>query len=121
MDERASCRTVVDLEIDASVDGLPLRLMVYDLSMDGCMVDTRGASLTAGDAPITLHFPQEVVITGTIAWSRGRVGGVRFDSPLHQAVVEHLGFKPKSESMQPFRDQFGRQLTRRGERFNICR
>lgn len=51
MDERASKREVVDLEVRAVRAGETFRALVYDLSVDGCMIATDGEpALCAGDA-----------------------------------------------------------------------
>lgn len=115
MDERASNRVVVDLELDANVAGQSVRVLVYDLSMDGCMIDTGGEQLPDRNAAVDLSFPHDLLITGTLAWAHGGVGGIKFKERLHQAVVEHLGFKPKSEFVQEFPDRFERPLSPRGQ------
>ena len=88
-------------------------MLVYDLAMDGCMIDTGGERLSDCNAAVDLFFPHDLLI-GTLAWAHGRVGGIKFKERLHQAVVEHLGFKPKSVFVQEFPDPFERPLSPRG-------
>lgn len=51
---------------------------------------------------------------GTVIWQWGRCVGVRFDAPIHEAVVRHVGFMPPvTVSRDEFhRDRFGRVLPR---------
>jgi hypothetical protein len=119
MDERASRRVVVDLQVGAKVNGRLLRLLAYDLSMDGCMVDTCGEPLPAAGNAITIQLADALEIAGTLVWTLGRFGGVQFAQRLKHNLVEELGFKPKSEMTVTFKDRFGRSLTLPGERFRL--
>lgn len=119
MDERASRRVVIDLTVQASISGRPGQLIAYDLSIDGCMVDTGDEPLPAAGTKIELQLPLDNRVTGALVWTHGRFGGVKFDERLAYALVEKLGFKPSSETWAGFRDRFGRPLALPGERFRL--
>jgi hypothetical protein len=109
MDERSATRVVVDLELNAAVEGHQSRVLAYDLSVDGCMM-----GLLEGPAPVSgtacdLSLPDGTLLRGTVAWSVGTQCGVQFAEPIHEAVVRHLGFKPSPQPTD-FHDKFGRLL-----------
>lgn len=87
-------------------------MLVYDLAMDGCMIDTGGERLSDCNAAVDLFFPHDLLI-GTLAWAHGRVGGIKFKERLHQAVVE-IWDSSRSPFVQEFPDRFERPLSPRG-------
>jgi len=119
MDERSSKREVLDLKVAGTFSGNPCCVLLYDLSMDGCMVDTdEKIAVRAGDT-IQLELPHAGTTEATFVWTRGRFGGAKFTSQLHQAIVAQLGFRPSSKPQTTFRDQFGRPVTMPGKRFRL--
>lgn len=94
MDERASMRVVVDLELDGVLNARELKVWVYDLSAQGCMVQTDGDPLPAEGQPIHLAFPLDRRVSGKLVWAKGTVAGVQFTDALDQGTVARLGFKP---------------------------
>lgn len=60
MDERGNKRVVVDLELDARVGSRVTRVLVYDLSIDGCMTESRAGQLPGPAAPSSCHCPTPV-------------------------------------------------------------
>jgi hypothetical protein len=118
MDERAYQRVVVDLEVLATVGARSMQVTVYDLSMDGCAIEARGDPLPAPSSAINLYIPDVNVTRGTLIWTQGHFGGVKFAERMHEELVQHLGFKPK-EKTAAFRDQFGRPLLIPGQRFSL--
>lgn len=119
MDERTAKREVVDPEVALTVNGKACRARLYDLSMDGCMIDIAGSfAAHAGDA-IGLDLPDAGAIQGTLIWTRGPFGGAKFTPRLHQQLVTRLGFHPRPQPASPFRDQFGRRLTHPRQRFSL--
>lgn len=119
VDERTSKREVVDMEVIGTSNGKACVALLYDLSMDGCMIDTGGRfALRAGDT-IQLELPHAGTTEAALIWTKGRYGGAKFVRRLHQAVVTQLGFRPCSQLDTKFRDQFGRPVTRPGQRFSL--
>jgi hypothetical protein len=119
MEERSTERVLVDLVVEASSLGKPLRVFMYDLSMDGCMIEACLDGLPRPETPINVYIPHANVTRGTLVWADGHIGGVRFNERMHEAVVLHLGFKSRLEEREGFRDRFGRPVSLRGERFNL--
>ena len=109
MDQRASERYVVDLELKGTLEARKLRACVYDLSMDGCMIEAEGTPLPERGQSLQLIFPQGIKVAGTLAWASNRNAGVQFSQRLNAAVVADLAFKPDPQRRQ-FVDQFGRNL-----------
>jgi hypothetical protein len=119
MDERNAPRQVVDLKVSGTFRGEPCCVSLYDLSMDGCMVDTGGRlALRAGDT-MQLDLPHAGATEATFLWTQGKVAGAKFSKRLHQAVVTQLGFRPSSKVETEFRDGFGRIVTLPGKRFSL--
>lgn len=120
MDDRGNKRVVVDLELDARVDSLVTRVLVYDLSIDGCMIEARTGQLPPTGGAIELPLPHVGLTTGTLAWAQGRYGGVLFTNRLHEAVVYDLGFKPTPDRGHPLQDRFGPSVLGRKARSRLA-
>ena len=118
MDERAYKRVVVDLDVAASVGTRSMRAMIYDLSMDGCLIEACDHPLPVQSSAIDLHILEGEVTRGTLIWTKGNFGGVKFADLMREAWVQHLGFRPRAQT-RDFRDQFGRQMLIPGQRFNL--
>lgn len=113
MDERDSERVVVDLELAARIDDRLARVLLHDLSVEGCMIEAKTELLPAIGGALEVSLPFAGWTAGTVAWAQGRWGGVLFVERLHEAVVHHLGFKPALEPAHMLRDQFGRAVLAR--------
>lgn len=111
MDERSNERVVTDLTIPATILGLGSEVHIYNLSIDGCMVEATSVALQT-DHILSLTFLDQITIQGRVIWRYGQYAGVRFLGELHPAVVEHLGFKPSLVSVERLvpRDRFDRPL-----------
>jgi len=112
LDERATRRVVVDVEVEARFDDHPCRVFVTDLSAGGCMIEMRSGDIIPGDR-LVLHFERLLDVAGRMVWMRGGIGGVQFNEHLHDAVVDRLGFFRRSDdSDDPAQlyDSFGRAL-----------
>jgi len=96
MDERASKRVIVDLEVEGILNHRSLQVWVYDLSANGCMLQAAGDPLPAEGQPIRLVFPGRRTVSGKLAWANGNVSGVQFTDALDEGVVAQLGFRPRS-------------------------
>lgn len=115
MERRKFDRVVVGIDIEISIRGLLEPVHLYDLSMDGCMIETSGAPNEAGD-PVSIDL-NGFTVEGAVIWSKGPCAGVQFASRLDEAVVAELGFRGAQQlSSEPFTDQFGRQLLSRSHR-----
>jgi hypothetical protein len=114
LDERASRREVVDIEVEAQIGGKPCRAFVYDLSCDGCSLELRGdGELRRGDL-VVLSFPSAGRVAGRIIWRIRLKGGVQFCERIGAAAVERLSFRPNLPDLADDRlfDGFGRPVPR---------
>ncbi|KHK93577.1 PilZ domain-containing protein [Novosphingobium malaysiense] len=111
MDERKYERVVADREIECIAAGLRSKVVLYDLSAGGCMIETRQLVLANG-ASVYLVLNHFLETSGQIAWQAEGHAGVQFGQMLNEAAVRFLGFSPSRqcfETMIP-RDRFGRLL-----------
>ena len=114
MDERASKRVVVDVEIDAQIGDRLCRAFVYDLSCDGCSLELlSGGALRRGDL-IVLSFPSAGRVAGRLIWQIRLNGGGQLSERIDPAAVEQLSFKPTLSVSADERlfDRFGRPVPR---------
>jgi len=111
MDARSWNRHLVEKEVKCRIDGERDFVFLYNLSAGGCMVERSVRPLLTGDG-VELDLCDFATAQGVVVWSVENSAGVRFDTPIHEAVVRHLGFNPPSlsfEEQEP-RDRFGRVL-----------
>lgn len=94
------------------VDGRSALISIYDLSSGGCRGRMINAAIRA-NASVQLDLAGFATANAHVVWqSEGNVG-LRFDPPIHDAIVRYFGFEPsqeKNDDIEP-RDQFGRRLT----------
>lgn len=111
MKSRASERVVADREVTCRFGGRKSIVLMYDLSVDGCMIDATDLEVTAGD-PILLDLLDERSTSGEVVWQKAGCAGIRFAEPLHPVLVQYLGFRQPAEPFQAKlpRDRFGRLL-----------
>lgn len=111
MDERSKVRTVADLLVPAETGGSNTQVCVHNLSSAGCLIETTTVAIAA-DEVIRLRFMDDISVDGYLVWQKGRLAGVRFSNELHQAVVEHLGFRVPAadKDLLVLKDRFGRPL-----------
>lgn len=109
--ERRHERHVVEVQVECFVQGESISLMIYDICVDGCCIDTGNARISPGEK-VYLKFLNGVGTEGTVVWNSDRYAGIKFASELHPAVVLQMGFRPVAGSMEDFvpRDRFGREL-----------
>jgi PilZ domain-containing protein len=119
VDERITKREVIDLEVALTFRGKLCRALLYDLSMDGCMIDTGGSFPLQADKTIQFELPHAGATEGTVIWTKGQFGGAKFTQRLDQALVTRLGFRPRPQPVTKLRDQFGRPLKKLGQRFSV--
>ena len=91
MERRAFKRAQTEVEVDARVSGRLSRVTLSDLSVNGCCLRTSNGFVEAGDT-IMLIFPDQIHMVGQVVWRDGRNAGVEFRTPMHEALVSHLGF-----------------------------
>lgn len=111
MDERSAERLVTDREVTCFFRGIPTKAFMYDLSVDGCMVDGLGASIAEGDV-LSLKFEEEIGAKGQVVWQRNGCAGIHFFESVHPVIVQYLGFRRPAEAFETKlpRDRFGRLL-----------
>ncbi|WP_330704475.1 PilZ domain-containing protein [Novosphingobium resinovorum] len=111
MDARNWNRHIVEKDVACVVDGARAQVFLYDLSLGGCMFEIAEDRDLQGRA-VAVELYEYETTAGQVVWQAGRCVGVRFDAPIHDAVVRHLGFVPPVvpfEEQAP-RDRFGRVL-----------
>jgi hypothetical protein len=91
-ERRRDDRVATQVDVEALVLGRLGRATVSNLSVNGCRIETSNGFVFPGD-PIILRLPGTIRVVGTVVWREGRDAGVEFRSPLHPAVVAHLGFR----------------------------
>ena len=91
MDQRTATRFVSDLEIECHSIGASAPAMLYNVSTDGCMLETP-FELPEEWEFLCLNIENLTPIDGHIAWRRGCHAGVRFVRSLDPAVVADLSF-----------------------------
>lgn len=69
--------------------GVARDVVVKDLSHRGCKFFDRYSNLDYGEA-ISIRIGTIGPIYGTVRWREGGYVGVRFDSALYPAVLEHM-------------------------------
>ena len=111
MDERISKRVAVDKQIECRVHGNTDRVLLYNLSVGGCMIEASTGFVSQGDI-VVLKLSESHVVGGEVVWQHDVNAGIRFEESLHAAIVEFLGFKPTAQSFDHDwpRDRFGRLL-----------
>ncbi|GGD74457.1 PilZ domain-containing protein [Croceicoccus mobilis] len=104
-------RLASDRQIECRVDGRTFQAVLYNVSLSGCMIEIPLNRVSQGDR-LFLKTDGQIRMAGMVVWQEERNAGVRFDQPLHEAVVRFLGYDPaKSTSLMPT-DRFGRPLPR---------
>jgi hypothetical protein len=83
--ERLKIQAVVDLRFGEHSE----RVMAYDLSTDGCMLEADKAALHA-DADVALTFPNGVSASGRVVWTKHRNTGVQFAEPMPFSAVARI-------------------------------
>jgi hypothetical protein len=111
MDNRRFQRTVVDREVECEIESERDFVFLYNLSVNGCMIETFNAAAQAGSL-IKLNLAGLEDIKGVVIWRIGCNAGIEFDRVIPQSVVEYLGFDPSLltfHESQP-RDRYGSPL-----------
>ena len=82
-------RSAFMADVPAQADGEIVSLFVYDLSMDGCMIQTANVEVREGQV-IVLAFDEHCIAAGTVLWRRNLTAGMQFETRLKPEAVERL-------------------------------
>lgn len=110
MSRRGHERYNSDRQVECRVDGRTFTAVLYNVSVSGCMIEMPLNRILEGDR---VHLKDgNIRMSGLVVWQDERNAGLRFDQPLHEAVVRFLGYDPaKGDPIVPT-DRFGRALPR---------
>ena len=109
---RSFNRFSTDEEVQLRLDGERDVATLYNLSCGGCMLEIRNPAAQVG-AFVDVELRDVAVAHGHIVWRIEEKAGVKFTTPLHQKIVELLGYSGSVErfdSEDP-RDRFGLPLS----------
>jgi hypothetical protein len=90
--------------------------VLYNVSISGCLLEIPPNRLAEDDR---VHLKDgNIRMSGIVVWRDERHAGLRFDQPLHEAVVRFMGYDPTIGDPVLPTDRFGRVLPRlpRGDR-----
>ena len=112
---RSYSRFRTDTKIQCSIAGDTETVSLYNLSSGGCMIETGSARAEKG-ARVVVVLSNKAQMEGQIVWRIDHNAGVKFDHPLHQAVVETFGYQADDEDFDRDdpRDRFGIPLVAMG-------
>ena len=82
------------VDVDARVrngTGSARQVVVSDLSRRGCRITSPRRRFGEG-AFITITIAEVGFLDARVKWRVDDVHGIRFDHPLHQAVLEHIRY-----------------------------
>ncbi|GAA4036253.1 PilZ domain-containing protein [Parerythrobacter jejuensis] len=108
---RSFNRFDTDEEIPCRIDGEKDVATLYNLSSGGCMIETRNSSAREG-SEIEVNLRDMATAQGIIVWKVDKQAGVKFATPVHQKIVEMLGYTATAEKFDANdpRDRFGLPL-----------
>lgn len=108
-DMRASRRLESDRQAECRVEGKTFRVALYNVSVSGCMIEMPMNRIAQGER-VHLTTEGRIRMSAVVVWQEGCNAGLRFDQPLHEAVVRFLGYDPTSATPALPTDRFGRPL-----------
>ena len=82
-------RSAFMADVPAQADGEIVSLFVYDLSMDGCMIQTANVEVSEGQL-IVLEFEKGCTVIGSVLWRKNLTAGLQFETRLKPAAVTRL-------------------------------
>lgn len=89
MDRRAVERIKLEAQVQCTVGARGEPATAYDISTDGCMVETSNGFVEMGET-LRIAFPGGWLAEGIVVWRRHRNAGVQFDGPLSPASVNGI-------------------------------
>jgi len=98
MDQRGAHRFPTELEADCRSCNHSWTSRLCNISTTGCMIVCPEPGLP-GDALLRLRLRGLTAIDGKIIWQHKGHAGIRFLSPLHQAVLDHLGLFVREDTV----------------------
>ena len=104
---RSYNRSTIDKEIACRVDGIRDYVTLYNLSSGGCMIESFGDM--AEGSRVDLDLNDITSMKGTVVWRIEKNAGIKFDVPLHPAVVQSMDLADIGEDFDRHdpRDRFG--------------
>lgn len=101
-------RFTVDKKIECKIGRQHSAVSLYNLSSGGCMIETASANADVG-VPVMVKLNDKTEMPGVIVWRIGKNAGIKFEIPLHTAVVEALGYETDEDDFDRNdpRDRFG--------------
>ncbi|MDC0886525.1 hypothetical protein OAS19_01875 [Altererythrobacter sp.] len=108
---RSFNRFETDEEIGCEIEGERDMAMLYNLSCGGCMIETRNSAAIRG-ASVKVNLRDMATAHGIVAWRVDNKVGIKFSTPVHQKIVELLGYSALAEKFDANdpRDRFGLPL-----------
>lgn len=108
---RSFNRFATDEEINVKIEGERDVATLYNLSSGGCMLEARNKAAQEG-AEVEVNLRDMVKAQGHIVWRIDGHCGVKFATPVHQKIVQMLGYTSTSENfdVDDPRDRFGLPL-----------
>ena len=108
---RAYNRFDTDEETAIVLDGERDVATIYNLSCGGCMIETRNPRAQVG-AAIEVNLRDMVTAQGHIVWLIDNHAGIKFETPVHQRIVQMLGYPAAEDGFDENdpRDRFGLPL-----------
>ena len=89
-DRRRNEREAATFEAEVLYRGTRrMRLPVLDISLGGCMVDSRAWSAKPGDE-LSIKLPTLGFQRATLVWIEDQRAGIAFDELLYEPTLEHL-------------------------------
>ncbi|GGD40644.1 PilZ domain-containing protein [Croceicoccus pelagius] len=109
MTRRNNERLDSDRQVECRADGQPFHAVLYNVSVTGCMIEMPYNRVSEGDR-LFIKAEGNIRLAGRVVWQDERNAGIKFDQPLHEAVVRFLGYDPVKGAMMMPTDRFGRPL-----------
>ena len=80
--------------------GLPMDIVLHDLSKSGCQIHDRLGRLEVGQF-LTVRIGAIGPIEAHVRWLEGRNAGIQFDTPLNDAVLDHIRAVAEPAPVEP--------------------
>ena len=86
---RQSGRLPLEAEVTVRRAGFPnFRVQIDDISTDGCRIEF--VDRPSLDERVWVKLDGLASLEGKVAWVKDRSAGIKFDQPMHPAVLEDL-------------------------------